>query len=243
MSLFYSNPPAPSAQPAEADARLKQINTWVFDLDNTLYPPRFDLFGQIDRKMKHFIAESLGLAPEDAFILQKRYLHEYGTTLSGLMKVHDMEPDAFLAYVHDIDHSVLPPDAALDAALADLPGRKLIFTNGTVKHATDVLDRLGIARHFEDIFDIRAADFTPKPRPETYARMLERHRVRAETSAMFEDLARNLVPAHALGMLTVLVQPEDAAKETEDSERAHIHYRTDDLALWLAQWMQTARKT
>lgn len=241
MSSFPIIPPP--AQPAERDSRLERIDTWVFDLDNTLYPPRYDLFGQIDRKMKHFIAESLGVSPEDAFVLQKRYLHEYGTTLSGLMAVHGMEPDAFLAYVHDIDHSVLPQDAALDAALADLPGRKLIFTNGTVKHAADVLDRLGISAHFEDIFDIRAADFTPKPRPETYARMLERHRVRAETSAMFEDLARNLVPAYALGMLTVLVQPEDGPAHAEEGENTHIHYRTDNLAAWLTQWSQTSRKT
>lgn len=212
------------------------IDSWVFDLDNTLYPASSSLFPQIDVRMRRFIALRLGLGLDEAFALQKRYYRDFGTTLRGLMLVHKIEPAAFLDYVHDIDHSVLDGAPRLDAALAGLAGRKIVFTNGSEDHAEKVLDRLGIVRHFEAIFDIAAADYVPKPDPESYARMLERHAIRPQTAAMVEDIHRNLVPAAAIGMTTLWVRQSDhpdSAHLPMDGDMTHIHYVTDDLAAWL----------
>ena len=227
-----------SSDPADPDCTGRPpIEHWVFDLDNTLYPASASLFPQIDVRMRQFIAERLGLPLDQAFALQKRYYREFGTTLRGLMLVDRLEPDAFLAYVHDIDHTVLDLAPRLDAALAGLPGRKVIFTNGTESHAVKVLERLGVAARFEAIFDIAAAGYIPKPSPETYARMLARHTLAAAGTAMVEDLHRNLIPAARLGMTTVWVrQPDhpDAALDLGDqSDLSHIHHVTDDLPAWL----------
>lgn len=212
------------------------ITTWVFDLDNTLYPASCSLFPQIDLRMRQFIADRLGLTLDDAFRLQKRYYREFGTTLRGLMLVHGIEPAVFLDYVHEIDCSVLLPDPRLDAVLARLEGRKLVFTNGSERHAVNVLERLGLARHFEAIFDIRAADYVPKPDPATYQRMVERHRLEARSAAMFEDIHRNLVPAAAIGMTTVWVRDEVHCFGPNDGydDTSHVHHVTEDLAGWLA---------
>lgn len=222
-----------------APRRLDRIDTWVFDLDNTLYPAASSLFPQIDVRMRRFIAERLGLPLDEAFALQKRYYREFGTTLRGLMLVHGLEPAAFLDYVHDIDHSVLDAAPRLDAALAALPGRKLIFTNGTETHAAKVLDRLGVARHFEVVFDIAAAAFVPKPDPECYATMVARHRLDARASAMVEDIHRNLAPAAAIGMTTVWVRqadhPDEAVIRQNESDLGHVHFVTDDLEAWLEE--------
>ncbi len=215
------------------------IETWVFDLDNTLYPASCSLFPQIDVRMRSFIAERLGLADDDAFRLQKRYYREYGTTLRGLMIVHSIEPDAFLDYVHAIDCTVLDAAPRLDAALAALPGRKVIFTNGTEAHAVNVMGRLGISGHFNDIFDIRAADYVPKPEPGIYAVMARRHRLEPRRSAMFEDIPRNLRPAAAIGMTTVWVReeshPDVVVHVHGDEDLSHVHHITDDLIGWLEE--------
>ncbi len=213
---------------------LDQLDTWVFDLDNTLYPATSSLFPQIDARMRAFISELLGLNAVEAHALQKRYYREFGTTLRGLMLVHGLEPDRFLDFVHDIDRSVLGPDPRLDAALANLPGRKLIFTNGTESHAVKVLDRLGLSRHFEGIFDIRASNYVPKPDPETYQLLLTRHDVTARKAAMFEDIARNLKPAFDLGMTTIWVKAHEP-EFRHDTADAHVHHATQDLAAWLDQ--------
>jgi putative hydrolase of the HAD superfamily len=216
---------------------LSRIETWVFDLDNTLYPASSSLFPQIDVRMRRFIAERLNLPLDEAFALQKRYYREFGTTLRGLMLVHRIEPDAFLAFVHDIDCTVLDAAPRLDAALARLPGRKLIFTNGSERHAENVLARLGIARHFEGIFDIRAARFIPKPQPECYRLMVDRHAVDPRSALMVEDIHRNLKPAAAIGMTTLWVR-QDGHPDTEvlggnDGDLSHVHHVTADLAEWL----------
>lgn len=210
----------------------------MFDLDNTLYPATCSLFPQIDVRMRQFIAERLGLGLDEAFRLQKRYYREFGTTLRGLMLRDGIEPDAFLDYVHAIDCSVLRPCRRLDAALGRLEGRKLIFTNGSERHARNVLERLEIAHHFEGIFDIRAAKYVPKPDPETYDVMVRRFGIDARGAAMFEDIPRNLKPAAAIGMTTVWVrEPDhpDAALVTvaADEDLSHVHFVTDDLAGWL----------
>lgn len=213
------------------------LTTWVFDLDNTLYPASCSLFPQIDLRMRQFIAERLGLSLDEAFRLQKRYYREFGTTLRGLMLVHGIEPAVFLDYVHEIDCSVLDPDPRLEAALTRLEGRKLIFTNGSERHAVNVLQRLGLDRHFEAIFDIRAAEYLPKPEPATYERMVARHAFDARSAAMFEDIHRNLVPAAAIGMTTVWVRDEVHCFGPNDGyhETSHVHHVTEDLAAWLEE--------
>jgi putative hydrolase of the HAD superfamily len=210
------------------------IEAWIFDLDNTLYPATADVFPQIDKRMKAFIGELLKLSPEDAFKLQKEYYWTYGTTLRGLMINHKIEPDAFLEYVHDIDHSALTHSAELDAVLAQLPGRKIIYTNGSERHARNVLDKLGVARHFNDIFDIRASDYIPKPDPVPYSTLVKRHAITPARAIMFEDIHRNLKPAADLGMETVWVLGgEHFPKPGEDL--SHCRYQTDDLLGWLAE--------
>ncbi|MBI3445033.1 MAG: pyrimidine 5'-nucleotidase [Magnetospirillum sp.] len=216
---------------------LSRIESWVFDLDNTLYPASSSLFPQIDVRMRRFIAERLNLPLDEAFRLQKRYYKEFGTTLRGLMLVHRIEPEAFLSFVHDIDCTVLDAAPRLDRVLAALPGRKLIFTNGSERHAENVLARLGIARHFEGIFDIKAAGFIPKPQPECYRAMVERHAVDPRAALMVEDIARNLVPAAAIGMTTLWVR-EEGDRDTEvlgqdQGDLGHVHHITDDLTAWL----------
>lgn len=214
------------------------VESWVFDLDNTLYPASSSLFPQIDLRMRQFIAERLGMDLDEAFRLQKRYYREFGTTLRGLMLVHGLEPDAFLDYVHDIDHTVLDAAPALDAALAALPGRKVIFTNGSERHAEKVLARLGIERHFDGIFDIAAAAFVPKPQPECYQTMVRRFGLDPRRAAMVEDIHRNLVPACAIGMTTIWVNeanhPDAKVVAQDDDDLSHVHHVTEDLVGWLA---------
>jgi putative hydrolase of the HAD superfamily len=215
-----------------AGSPLREAETWIFDLDNTLYPASYDLFGQIDARMRAYIAAFLGLPLDDAYRLQKRYFHEYGTSLSGLMQRHDMDPQPFLAHVHDIDVTVLPPDAALDAALARLPGRKVIFTNASAEHAQRVVDRLGIGDRFDGVFDIVEAGYRPKPEPGAYALMIERFGLDPATSVMVEDMARNLAPAASLGMTTVWVRT-DAEHGSVGLDAVRIDHVVDHLASWL----------
>ncbi len=167
--------------------RFAQITDWVFDLDNTLYPAEHNLFSQVDQRMTAFIAEELALAPFEARRLQKLYLRDYGTTLAGLMAHHNMPPEKFLDFVHDVDISVLPPDPQLEKAINKLPGRKFIFTNGTRAHAERVAGQLGILHLFDDIYDIVEANYIPKPHPNIYPHMLARFNLRAEPTAFFED--------------------------------------------------------
>jgi putative hydrolase of the HAD superfamily len=215
------------------------VETWVFDLDNTLYPHHLNLWQQVDERIRAYIVDFLKVSHAEAFRLQKDYYRRYGTTMRGLMEEHGLEPDQFLAIVHQIDHSPLQPNPALGAAIAKLPGRKFILTNGTLHHAEEVMRRLGIKENFDDIFDIRAAEFEPKPRPATYQRFLDRHRVDPAKAAIFEDLARNLETPHALGMTTVLVVPEGARVvlreewELAGRESPHVDHVTDDLAGFL----------
>ena len=218
------------------------VDTWVFDLDNTLYPARSRLFDQIDLKMGAFIADRLSVDRVEARKIQKQFFYEHGTTLRGLMLEYKIAPDDFLSFVHDIDHSVLDPNPALNEVLGRLPGRKLIFTSGTVAHAESVMNRIGITHHFEDIFDIKSAEYLPKPHAPTYDRFVDHVGVAPDTAAMFEDIIRNLEAPHALGMVTVLVHDndnEDGAminKLNDDTgNEAHVHHVTDDLAGFLSE--------
>ena len=215
------------------------VETWVFDLDNTLYPHHLNLWQQVDERIRDDIARFLKVTHEEAFRLQKDYYKRYGTSMRGLMTEHGMAPDDFLDFVHQIDHSPLEPNAALGAAIENLPGRKLILTNGTRRHADAVLARLKLDRHFEDVFDIVAAELEPKPSPQTYDRFLSTLKVDARRTAMFEDLARNLAIPHALGMTTVLVVPQHTREvfrddwELEGRDAPHVDHVTDDLVGFL----------
>jgi len=226
-------------KPSDKSADFLHINTWIFDLDNTLYPHHLNLWQQVDLRIRDYIVDFLKVTQEEAFRLQKDYYRRYGTTLRGLMEEHGLDPDKFLAMVHQIDHSPLTPNPALGAAIAGLPGRKFILTNGTRGHADAVMERIGIAEHFEDVFDIRAAELEPKPRRVVYERFLTRHRVEAARAAIFEDLARNLEVPHALGMSTVLVVPQGAQIvlreewELAGRDATHVDHVTDDLTAFL----------
>ncbi len=227
---------APAPRTVEA---FKGIATWVFDLDNTLYPHHLNLWQQVDGRIRNYIVNLLKISHDDAFRLQKDYYKRYGTTLRGLMKEHGLAPDEFLEIVHQIDYSPLVPNPALGLAIEELPGRKLILTNGTRNHADEVLRRLGIGKHFEDIFDIKAAELEPKPNAAVYDRFLSHHNVDPHRAALFEDLARNLEVPHTLGMTTVLVVPQGTGVVLrEDWELAgrdapHVDHVTDDLTGFL----------
>jgi putative hydrolase of the HAD superfamily len=222
-----------------APRSLSHVETWVFDLDNTLYPHHLNLWQQVDERIRDYIARFLKITHEEAFHLQKDYYKRYGTSMRGLMTVHGMKPDDFLDFVHQIDHSPLTPNAALGSAIENLPGRKLILTNGTRTHADAVMQRLAVHSHFEDVFDIIAAELEPKPSRRTYENFLARHAVDPRKSAMFEDLARNLEVPHALGMTTVLVVPPATREvvregwELAGRDAPHVDHITDDLAGFL----------
>ncbi|MCP5372164.1 MAG: pyrimidine 5'-nucleotidase [Hyphomicrobiales bacterium] len=212
------------------------VSTWVFDLDNTLYPATTDVFTQIDWRMTAFIAEYLDLDPVEARRVQKGFFHEHGTTLRGMMTVHAMAPEPFLRYVHDIDVTPVAPNPDLDAALGALPGRKVIFTNASVDHANRITERLGVTRHFDGIFDIHQADYLPKPDPLPYDRLVETFDLDCATCVMVEDIARNLAPAAERGMTTCWVRtdsPWASSGGREGDPAAYIHHQTDDLATWL----------
>jgi putative hydrolase of the HAD superfamily len=223
----------------------ERTEVWVFDLDNTLYPAECDLFAQVDRRMGEFIARFLGVPLDYARHLQKTYYRRFGTTLSGLMEVHGMDPRSFLDYVHDLDLSVVAEHPELAAAIGRLPGRKLIFTNGSRAHAERVAAKVGVLHLFDGIFDIADADYVPKPLPACYDAFLAAHGVEPGVSAMFEDIPHNLEAPHALGMTTVLVRsecnpdhPVQAMIRGWPEAPAHVHHITDDLAAFLAEIRQ-----
>jgi len=208
------------------------IEVWLFDLDNTLYPASCRLFDQVERRMAEFICEFLSITEEEAHELRRRYWRDHGTTLSGLMLNHGLDPEDFLAYVHEIDLSAMRPDERLGRALERLPGRKLVFTNGSMRHAARILERLDLAHHFEAVFDIAAAGYVPKPDSGAYDTLVRRHGVRAERTLFVEDTAKNLPPAARLGMTTLWLHHEESRRPEAEVE-AHIHHRTDDLAGWI----------
>jgi putative hydrolase of the HAD superfamily len=224
------------AEPEEAPD-FRHVEHWIFDLDNTLYPASSNLFAQIDARMTAYISRLLDLPPREAKALQHAYYATYGTTLRGLTQVHHVDPDDFLADVHDIDFSVLKPDAALRCAIARLPGRRLVFTNSPSQHAERVLAHIGLTDEIDDIWDIRRLGYIPKPNPEAYERVVDYSPVAPEAAAFFEDLARNLVPAHAMGMTTVWLNNgshwSHQGPGFSAASGAYISYEAGDLAEFL----------
>lgn len=226
--------------PDATRAAFTHVETWVFDLDNTLYPPSSDLWPKIDQRITVFMSQLFGLDGLSSRALQKYYYQRYGTTLRGLMEEHAISSQEFLDFVHDIDRSSLVPDHTLAEAITRLPGRKLILTNGSRQHALKTARQLGIDHMFEDIFDIVAAELMPKPAAETYQRFFDRHAVDPARAAMFEDIAHNLAVPHARGMKTVLVTPKSGAQDHREdweiaagAKAAHVDFMTQDLAGFL----------
>jgi len=220
----------------------RHVDRWVFDLDNTLYEAECQLFAQIDARMTDYISSLMSMPRQDARVLQKDYYVKYGTTMAGLMIEHDVEPDHFLDYVHDIDLGPIKPNHSLAKALKNLPGEKYIYTNGSVRHAENVAGALGIFDLFDDVFDIKAARYTPKPHREPYELFLSQYGIQPKRAAMFEDISQNLETPHALGMTTVLVCSDAAWLEDEPHEKRpaktgdtadHIDYETNDLTAFL----------
>ena len=186
-------------------ADLRHVDTWLFDLDNTLYPDATGLWTKIGERITAYVANVTGLPSNEAYVLQKKWLVDHGITLSGLMVHHGIDPDHYHDYVHDVPLDDLDPDPELALALTRLPGRRLVFTNADEKHARRVLAYLGIASLFDDIFHIGSADYWPKPNPESFSRMVAAHGVDPASTVFFEDSERNLAPAKAIGMTTVLI--------------------------------------
>lgn len=219
-------------------AALDHVRTWIFDLDNTLYPAEVDLFPQIDARMTTFIAELLGLDRAEARRLQKEYFYAHGTSLSGLMADHGVDPHEFYAFVHDVEMHVLDANAPLAAAIARLPGRKLVFTNGDAPYALKVLDRLGLGESFEAVHDIHATRYQPKPNPAAYHGLCDAYAIDPRAALFVEDMARNLRPAKAIGMTTVWVD-NGSEQVPGDDDRSYIDHITTDLSRWLHDILET----
>ncbi len=221
-------------------AKFGHVTSWIFDLDNTLYPPDSGLWPAIENRITMFLIEHSGLDGASAQALQRYYYHQHGTTLRGLVDEDGVAPGPFLDFVHDIDRSDLAPNPALAEEIARLPGRKLIFTNGSRSHALATVEQLGLGGLFEDAFDIVAAGLIPKPREEAYDAFFRAHGVDPAHAAMFEDIAKNLAAPRARGMTTVMVtgkpggidhrQPED-----RESAPAYVDFVTDDLTGFLSR--------
>jgi putative hydrolase of the HAD superfamily len=235
------------AESLPATGVVSQVDTWVFDLDNTLYPADCDLWPKIDQRIMLYLGHLFGLDGMSARALQKYYYERYGTTLRGLMEEHGIGPDDFLNFTHDIDRSSLLPNPALATAISALPGRKLILTNGSREHALQTAGALGLEAMFDDIFDIADADFVPKPAAQAYERFLDRHEVDPARSVMFDDLARNLLIPHEKGMTTVLVVPKPGQMDHREAFEIrlgeadlHIDFLTSDLVQFLRDMMPVA---
>ena len=206
----------------------KSIKFWIFDLDNTLYSGQTKVFEQVDKKMSKYISNKLNIDLEEARKIQKNYFHEYNTTLNGLIKNHKIDPNEFLEFVHDINIDFLEEDPELAEEIKKLDGLKIIFTNGSRKHALNVTKRLGVDQLFDDIFDIVDCDFVPKPLMKPYKKLVEKHKIDPKLCVLVEDIARNLKPAYEMGMKTVWIENNEPwASKFADSD--FVNYRTNDL--------------
>ncbi|ABV94126.1 putative pyrimidine 5'-nucleotidase [Dinoroseobacter shibae DFL 12 = DSM 16493] len=208
--------------------RFSHVDTWVFDLDNTLYPPQMRLFDQIERRMTAYVMDALGVSRAEADRLRREYWARFGTTLAGLMEVHGVDPGPYLTDVHDIDFTVLAPDPALAARLRALPGRKIVYTNGCAPYAENVLHHRGLSGIFDAVYGVEHAGFRPKPERAAFETVFAQDGVTPRRAAMFEDDVRNLHAPHAMGMQTVHVAPEP-------DPAPHIHHHTDDLSGFLTR--------
>lgn len=219
----------PLDDPTVIGADLRHVRSWIFDLDDTLYPPESQFMGLIQGRINAYMVRTVGLPAAEAMVVQKGYLRDYGTSLAGLMAHYRIDPKDFLAEVHDVPLDLLTPDPGLRAGLERLKGPRIVFTNGATRHAHRVLEKLAIADLFDGVFALEDADLIPKPDPRTFARMTERFGVDATSAAFFEDTPRNLKPARTIGMTTVLV----GARAVTDNDD-FIDFRAASLGPFLA---------
>ncbi len=235
MARQTQNGEAPPPHPG-----LEQIESWIFDLDNTLYPVTRQLLLDLDRHMGDFIAGFLNIDRDEAKRVQKNYFRRYGLTMRGLMIHHGLDPTRFYEQMQPMDLTDVDPNPALAVAIRSLPGKKIVYTNASLHHADMVLDRLSMADTFDAIFDIAAADYIPKPETEPYQTLCEMHGVKPSTAVMVDDIARNLEPAADIGMTTVWVKTEaEWAKGQEPA--GYIHHVIDDLLAWLSGIVERKR--
>lgn len=211
---------------------LNKINSWIFDLDNTLYHPSLKIFEEIDSRMQKFISLRLGIGLKEAWTLQKKYFRKYGATLKGLMKFHQIDPKQFLNYVQKIDLEKIKVNPELKSALAKLNGTKIVYTNSTKNYANRILKRLGLKKSFDGIFDIIDANYIPKPSYRSYKMLLKNFNLIPEESIIFEDLPQNLVPASKLGMRTVWVKNEET-QNLRNNYALSINFTTKNLTKWI----------
>ncbi len=208
------------------------IKYWIFDLDNTLYSGKTKVFEQVDKRMSKYISDKLNISMEEAKKIQKNYFHKYNTTLNGMIKNHKIDPNEFLEFVHDINIDFLQKDPALAEEIEKLDGKKIIFTNGSRKHAINVSTKIGIEQLFDDIFDIVDAEFIPKPLLEPYKKLVKKHKIDPKLCVLVEDIARNLKPAYEMGMKTIWIENDEPwASKFSDSE--FVNYRTNNLSEFL----------
>ena len=213
---------------------LKNIKYWLFDLDNTLYSGNTKVFDQVDKKMTQYISEKLKISEPEAKKIQKNYFQEYNTTLNGMIKNHKIDAHEFLEFVHDVDLNFLKKNNSLGEELSKIKGKKIIFTNGSRAHADNVTDRIGIKNLFDGVFDIVDADFIPKPSKKSYEKIIEKYKIEPQYCIFIEDIARNLKPAHELGMKTVWIKNNEPWA-AEFSEENFINYRTENLTEFLKE--------
>ena len=213
---------------------LVKIKYWLFDLDNTLYSGQTKVFDQVDKKMSSFISKKLNIDLKKAKIIQKDYFHKYSTTLTGMIKHHKIDANEFLDFVHDVNLDFLQQDKGLENELSKIKGKKIIFTNGSKAHAANVTKKIGIDKLFDGVFDIVESNFIPKPSMEAYKILIEKYKIEPQYCILVEDIARNLKPAHELGMKTVWIK-NDEPWAAEFSNEKFINYRTENLTSFLKE--------
>ena len=208
--------------------KLQAIKCWIFDLDNTLYSGKTRVFEQVDKKMSKYISEKLNVNIVEAKEIQKNYFYEYNTTLNGMINNHKIDANEFLDFVHDVNINFLKKDSLLNEELMKLDGRKIIFTNSSRKHATNVIRKIGIDQHFDDIFDIIDSEFVPKPDIVSYKKLVEKHKIDPKLCVFIEDIARNLKPAYEMGMKTIWIENDEPwARKFSDSD--FVNYKTNNF--------------
>ena len=214
---------------------LNKIKCWIFDLDNTLYSGQTKVFDQVDKKMSSFISNKLNISLVEAKKIQKEYFHKYSTTLSGMMKNHKIDAMEFLDFVHDVNLDFLEKNKDLEKEITKIAGKKIIFTNGSRAHAENVTKRIGINKLFDGIFDIVESNFIPKPSIEAYKILIEKYKIEPQYCIFIEDIARNLKPAHELGMKTVWIK-NDEPWAAEFSNENFVNYRIENLTNFLKKY-------
>jgi len=210
----------------------KSIKYWIFDLDNTLYSGKTKVFEQVEKRMSKYISQKLNVSVQEAKKIQKNYFHKYNTTLNGMIKNHEIDPDEFLEFVHDINIDFLQRDLKLAEEIEKLEGKKIIFTNGSRKHAINVTKKIGIDQYFDDIFDIVDSNFVPKPAMEPYKKLVEKHKIDPKLCVFVEDIARNLKPAYEMGMKTIWIE-NDESFASKFSDGDFVNYKTNNLTEFL----------